>query len=169
LRFSPVVVAALLSGACAAETGDRSLEVVFDPCGPVSLLPEGASADERASIDSAIEMWSRTGVGSLALAPAGAAPDPAAGVLEVRFQEAAPLFYGVYDDESGVVFINRRLDDDHARAVTIAHEVGHALGLPHISDRDSVMNPENLVHEPNPDDAGEIQSLWGDCALGATD
>jgi hypothetical protein len=166
LRFSPVVVAALLSGACAAETGDRSLEVVFDPCGPVSLLPVDATDNEQAAVDSAIEMWSRTGVGALARAPA--ADDPAA-ELEVRFEDAAPIFYGVYDDESGVVFINRRLGDDHARAVTIAHEVGHALGLPHIADRDSVMNPENLVHEPNADDAGELQSLWGDCALGASD
>jgi Matrixin len=169
LRFSPVVVAALLSGACAAETGDPSLEVVFDPCRPVSLLPAAdASADELAGVDSAIEMWSRTGIGALARAPEGAARDAAA-ELEVRFEEASPIFYGVYDDESGVVFINRRLGDDHARAVTIAHEVGHALGLPHISDRDSVMNPENLVHEPNADDAGDLQSLWGDCALGASD
>jgi Matrixin len=165
LRFSLVVVAALL-GACAADTGDDSLEVVFDPCDPVSLLPADANADERASVDSAIEMWGLMGIGALARAPEGAALDPTAGVIEVRFEEAAPLFYGVYDDESGVVFINRRLADDHARAVTIAHEVGHALGLPHISDRDSVMNPENLVHEPNADDAGDLRSLWGDCALG---
>ena len=162
LRLSLLVVAALLGG-CAADTADDSFQVTYDPCEPVALSPApGAGADEVASLDVAIDMWRRMGLSGLGRAQPDA---PRSGrVLEVRFETAARVFYGVYDDESGVVFINRRLSDDHARAVTIAHELGHAFGLPHISGRDSVMNTKNLVHEPNADDAGELGALWGDCA-----
>jgi len=163
LRLSPLLVAALLGG-CAADEGDHTLQFVFDPCEAVALVPApGAGADEVASLDRAVEMWQRMGLTGLARAEPGAAPRSGR-VLEVRFETAAQVFYGVYDDEVGVVFINRRLSDDHARAVTIAHEVGHAFGLPHISGRDSVMNPKNLVHEPNAEDAAELHAMWGDCA-----
>jgi hypothetical protein len=167
LRLSLLLVAALLGG-CAADTADDTLQVVYDPCEPVALSPApGAGADEVASLDRAIDMWRRMGTTGLDRAQPDA---PRSGrVLEVRFETAARVFYGVYDDESGVVFINRRLSDDHARAVTIAHEVGHAFGLPHIAGRDSVMNPKNLVHEPNAGDGDSLRALWGDCGPGATD
>lgn len=167
MRLSLPLVAALLGG-CAADPADDRLEITFDPCEPVSLSPApGADDDELASLDRAIDMWHRMGLTALGRAQPDA---PRSGrVLEVRFETAAEVFYGVYDDESGVVFINRRLSDDHARAVTIAHELGHAFGLPHISGRDSVMNTKNLVHEPNPEDAGELSALWGDCAPDASD
>jgi len=167
LRLSLSLVAALLGG-CAADTADDVLQITFDPCEPVSLTPApGAGADELASLDRAIDMWQHMGLTALGRAQPDA---PRSGrVLEVRFETAARVFYGVYDDESGVVFINRRLSDDQARAVTIAHEVGHAFGLPHISGRDSVMNQKNLVHEPNAGDADELRALWGDCAPDATD
>ena len=80
--------------------------------------------------------------------------------------DAAEFFHGLYDDEHGVVYINRALSDDHQRTVTVAHELGHAFGLLHI-DRDarvSVMNPNNLSVEPNDGDAAELVALWGSCA-----
>jgi hypothetical protein len=162
LRSSALLVAALLGG-CAADTSDHTLQVVFDPCEPVLLVPgPGAGGAEVASMDAAIAMWSAVGEGSLARAAPAA--EPRAGrTLEVRFETAAAVFHGVYDDENGVVYINRRLGDPHERAVTIAHEVGHAFALFHISDRPSVMNPANLVIEPNPDDAADLVSQWGEC------
>ena len=57
------------------------------------------------------------------------------------------------------------MDDDRQRAVTIAHEIGHAFGLLHVSvdDDASVMNDGNLVTEPNGFDVDALRSLWGAC------
>jgi hypothetical protein len=166
LRFPTVLVAALLGG-CAADTGDTRLQIVFDVCQPVVLVPgPGAGDDEVASLDSAIAMWNRLGQSSLSRGEPGERGELGAvgDVLEVEFETAAAVFHGVYDDERGRIFINLRLEDDHARAVTIAHELGHAFGLLHVSGRTSVMNARNLVVEPNADDVAELRGLWGDCA-----
>ena len=136
------------------------------------LVPgDGADRAEIASLDQAAAMWNRLGQTRLSTAkpePAGETPDataarPADPILEVRFETAAPVFHGLYDDEHGVVYINHRLADPHQRAVTVAHEVGHALGLFHITARASVMNPANLEIEPDREDAGDLQALWGEC------
>jgi hypothetical protein len=106
-------------------------------------------------------MWAALGIDQLARG------EPAAGEQEVSivFQEAAEMFHGLYDDEHGVVYINLKLTDDHQRAVTLAHELGHSLGLLHVDPaaRVSVMNPANLVVEPNAGDADELVALWGEC------
>ena len=150
-------------GGCAGDTGDTRLEIVFDVCEPLLVVPgPGAGDDELASLDEAIEMWNRLGQTSLSRGqPDSRAVGP---VLEVEFETAADVFHGVYDDERGRIFINLRLTDDHARAVTIAHELGHAFGLFHVSGRSSVMNARNLIVEPNDGDADELRGLWGDCA-----
>jgi hypothetical protein len=160
LHLSKLLVAALLGG-CAAGPGDTTLEVTFDVCQPVAVVTRGeVSARESASIDRSIEMW-------LALGPYELKRDPSVGdqEIEVVFQDAADPFHGLYDDEYGVVYINRRLADDHQRAVTVAHELGHAFGLWHIdrSRRISVMNPANLIVEPNQGDAAELDEIWGPC------
>lgn len=149
-------------GGCAADTSDHTLQVVFDVCEPLALVP-GAGADpaELASLDAAIEMWNRLGQSQLSRATASSSTTQR--TLEVRFETAAAVFYGVYDDERGVVFINHRLADHQQRAITIAHELGHAFGLFHIGGRDSVMNPTNLQIEPTAEDAEELRALWGDC------
>ncbi len=85
--------------------------------------------------------------------------------LPVEFEEAAPAFFGIYLDEEGRVVINRRLTEPHGRAVTIAHEMGHAFGLVHLEPETdiSVMNPANLEVEPTPEDAGRLAEIWGRC------
>ena len=50
--------------------------------------------------------------------------------------------------------------------VTIAHEIGHAFGLVHVSDRPSVMNVGNLVVEPNTGDVTALVALWSTCDAG---
>ena len=157
MKTAAVFLAALIGG-CAAGDGDRVLEVVHDACEPLQLVASGASDEERASLDDAAAMWNALGQTRLTTATTRSAR-----TLEVRFETAAPVFHGLYDDEHGVVYVNHRLDDPRARAITIAHEVGHALGLFHITDRESVMNPANLVLEPNADDAAELERLWGRC------
>jgi hypothetical protein len=99
------------------------------------------------------------------LSVAGAQPAPAGAAVPVSFQAAAAPSHGLYDPEHGAVLIN---DDLSGRfvAVTVAHEVGHAFGLVHVSGRPSVMNPGNLDVAPNDGDVADLVSLWGRCEGG---
>lgn len=131
--------------------------IAYSPCAPVLLAPEaGTTAEELESIEAAIAMWREVGLTTLTLSPSDAA-----GALPLRFEHAAAVFHGVYEPGSGRVFINRGLAG-FEREVTVAHEVGHALGLPHVARalRPSLMNPGNLTERPSLEDEGELQSLW---------
>ncbi len=135
-------------------------QVLHDPCAPLRVAAAAdASAEERDGIERALSLWN----GALGTHLSTNAAD--ASELPVRFQDAAPVFHGLYDDQRGIVFINRDLVDAHERAVTVAHELGHAFGLPHVpaETRASVMNPNNLAVEPTPADVAAIESLWGPC------
>ena len=83
--------------------------------------------------------------------------------VNVIFEDAAPSFHGLYDDTSGVIYINNDLAAGESLSIVIAHELGHAFGLPHITDRPSVMNPGNLTIKPNVADQAAIEALWGNC------
>ena len=65
----------------------------------------------------------------------------------------------------GVVYINEAIEDDRARAVTVAHEMGHAFGLFHVAaeERASLMNPGNLSVGLTPADVETLIGLWGSC------
>lgn len=154
-----------LVGGCAGGSGDTTLDIVSDVCEPTAIIaPADASEQQLASIDGAIAMWAHLGFDRAARTDGTARTDGQH--IEVVFDDAAEFFHGLYDDEHGVVYINRALSDDHQRTVTVAHELGHAFGLLHV-DRDarvSVMNPNNLSVEPNDGDAAELVALWGSCA-----
>lgn len=131
--------------------------IAYSPCAPVLLSPEaGTTAEELESIESAIAMWREVGLTTLTLSGSGTA-----GAVPLSFEHAAAVFHGVYEPGSGRVFVNRGLAGSE-RAVTVAHEVGHALGLPHVerSLRPSLMNPGNLTEPPSWEDQGELQLLW---------
>ena len=122
------------------------------------MVPEnGASEEERASVEAAIGLWKEAGLTVLSTSTADA---PAQ--VPVRFEEAFAAFYGVYEPSSGVVFINRKLRG-FERDITVAHELGHALGLPHIAmtERPSLMNPGNLTVPPSPEDLEQLRQQWG--------
>ena len=84
--------------------------------------------------------------------------------VPVHFQAAAANFHGLYDPAVAQIFINRELGGAPL-AIAVAHEVGHAFGLAHVSasERPSIMNPGNLTVEPNAADADTLISAWGDC------
>jgi hypothetical protein len=145
----------VLLAACGAQSAGDSL--TFDPCASTVVSAPGATAEQLASIDDAIAMWRADGVTGLTRGEAAA--------LTVDFRDAASSIYGFYDVTTATLYVNTRLVDPGQRAITIAHELGHALGLVHVpaDARISVMNPGNLTTEPTTSDSLALQSLWGAC------
>jgi hypothetical protein len=134
------------------------MEVTFDPCAGVVVVPSSGSEEELASVDAALAMWS-------AVAPVRLSRDVSAGFrpLPLTFRDAPAAIRGVYDDESGIVYVNADIEDRRARAITVAHELGHAFGLFHVEERESVMNRANTEIAPNASDAASIRALWPAC------
>jgi len=77
-------------------------------------------------VDAAIALWAEAGLKTLSTGALEAESQ-----VPVRFRDAPSPFHGVYEVSSGVVFVNKKLSG-LARDITVAHEVGHALGLPHV-------------------------------------
>jgi hypothetical protein len=152
-------------GASAALTGcfgapaPGEMEITFDACEPlvVDVAPD-ATDEQRASIEDGIAMWNDRAGTSITTSPLRHAA-----VLPIRFDEAAPMFYGVYVDEDGEILINDGMTGGRRMAVTVAHELGHAFGMWHVSERVSVMNTGNLSVEPTSEDVARLSELWGPC------
>ncbi len=139
-------------GACAGAQ-DQTIDITHDPCAGTTL--GGGSTDEqRAGIDDAIALWTSEG------AQVSRVDTP---MISVLFEPAAGAFHGVYDDENGIIHINDDLIDPAQLAIVIAHEMGHAFGLVHVTGRSSLMNPGNLSTPPTDEDRHALEALWGAC------
>jgi hypothetical protein len=143
--------------ACAAPSPEPA--ITFDVCRPIRVAPIEATGAQLASLDDAIAMWRALGVTTLARG------DGADAAITLEFRAAAPAFHGFYDPATAIVYVNTDLDDGDQRAITIAHELGHAFGLPHVpaTERSSLMNPGNLTIPPDDGDRGALDALWGAC------
>lgn len=161
LRAALPLVSIAFAVGCGGGTADTELDIVFDICRPVAIWTSESSELQRADISHALDLWRTRGVDDLRL---DATPDLPS--IEIRFADAAPAFHGVYEDEVGVIYVNRDLPTGDARIITIAHELGHAFGLWHVEpqERSSVMNPGNLEFRPTREDGEALQTLWGPCA-----
>ncbi len=135
------------------------MKVNYDPCLPLVVVPPAnVSPAQLQSIDTAIAMWHTAG-----LTQVSRVESPNAQHLPVRFEKALPAFFGIYLDETGEVVINTSLTNPSQRAITLAHEMGHAWGLWHIepSVRTSVMNKGNLSVKPLVADGDAVLAHWG--------
>ncbi len=145
----------LLFAACGSQPSGASF--TFDPCDRTVVAATSATDDQRASIDDAIAMWHARGVVGLVIGD-----QPA---VTIAFRDAADAVYGFYDATTATVYVNLRLEDRTQRAITVAHELGHALSLDHVAAkvRTSVMNIGNVAVPPTDEDAAELAALWGAC------
>lgn len=157
-RLAPLALLLPCALCCAAPDPDSTLDVVYDPCSGVVVSSPNATSAEQSSIDAALELWVEAGGFALTREPVADWPR-----LEIRFEEAPGAQHGVYDDERGLVFINRRLERSRERAITIAHELGHAFGLWHVHGTRSLMNENNLSIEPTSADVASVRSAWLSC------
>jgi hypothetical protein len=160
-----VVLPILFACGCDAPVADGP-RVTFDPCQPLVLAPDPeASPAQRAGVAAGMALWTAVMPVQLTLTEeTGSAPTAETPAVPVHFQAAAANFHGVYEPAAAQIFINRDLGGAPL-AIAVAHEVGHAFGLDHVSagERPSVMNPGNLTVEPNAADADTLISAWGDC------
>jgi hypothetical protein len=148
----------LLFALAGCDASSESVVVrTLDPCTPISINARTASAEQIASVDRGIALWHHVGM-------IGLRHDSGTDI-EVVFREAPDAFYGYYDDDAAIVYVNESLATEEA-AVTIAHELGHAFGLAHVpaAKRASVMNTANVTITPTAADASEVVALWGDCS-----
>lgn len=147
--------------ACACSAGPEStlIETVYDPCADVTVVAAGSTTvEQRDGIATAVAMWNEHAGTRLTFG--GDGPD---GRIEVSFEEAAPVFHGVYRDDRGDIVVNSLLHDPEQRSITIAHELGHAFGLLHITGPEALMNRGNLDTPVTMIDVSELRELWGLC------
>ncbi|HEY0708697.1 MAG TPA: matrixin family metalloprotease [Polyangia bacterium] len=165
--------------ACVEPADEGGPSVVFDVCRPTVLqVPADATADERLGVEGAIALWNQVSGPQLTLSDRPATDPPALDPtrplappvdeqdrqrLSIGFRAAAPLFFGLYRPDVGDILINRGIQSQRAREIIIAHEIGHAFGLPHIIDQQSLMNPGNTQVPPAPQETALLQRQQGPC------
>ena len=153
-----VLAVLLLTAACGGsdEPEPEGPAVVHAPCGPLVITPSSdLSAMQRDAVENGLKLWNALGFTQLATSGEGAP-------VTLHFAKAAPFFHGYYDPKSGEVYVNTSMTDPAEIAVVVAHELGHAMGLPHVepSERTSVMNPGNLTVTPT---SADNALLSGSC------
>jgi hypothetical protein len=158
----------MLAGVAACGTSDPSISYVArDPCAALVIDAATVTPVQQGGIADALALWRDRGVAAFDLgAPGDGAASEAAVAIQIRFDDAAATFHGIYDPESASVVINRDLVDRGMLAIVIAHELGHVFGLEHIpiATRASLMNPGNVATPPTDADQRTLEARWGACS-----
>jgi hypothetical protein len=158
LRIWVILAVAAFAAACSVDEGHVTIERTHDACSPLALVAAEPTAAQYAGIQAAEKLWAERGAPALGRRSGT--------TMEVRFQEAAAAFHGLYDDKEAVIYINRGIEHRGVMSIVIAHELGHAMGLHHVdpSERISVMNPGNVTVAPTEADQRALEGLWGPCS-----
>lgn len=156
MRYAAAILC-VLAFACRA----ADVDVTFDPCSPLALVPgPDTTPSERQGIEDAVAAWARVLPVQITVGDE-AEPVPA---LPISFEDDA-WFRAIYWDQYGVIEVGRERLAEQDYAIAIAHELGHAFGLLHVSKhtRPSVMHVGNLDIAPNEQDAAAVSELWQSC------
>ena len=161
------VCALALVAACGGS--DPASVVAHDACAPLTLHVAAPTAIEQTGITDALALWRDHGLTVMTLREDAIAETNSPDAIDVRFEDAAETFHGMYDPPSASILINRDLTTGHTPdplAIVIAHELGHVFGLVHIDphERLSLMNADNLTTPPTDGDQRALEALWGVCA-----
>jgi hypothetical protein len=162
-RVVTIAVAVVSAIGCAQDPSASGPAVKFDPCTPVTLVPDAtATAAQLAGVAGGAALWNASASSDLLSTSSGGGG--AGPTLPIHFQVAAAPFNGLYDASSGQIYINDDLAGEELE-ITIAHEIGHSFGLVHIPTnvRPSLMNPANLTVLPTAADVATLAGLWGRC------
>lgn len=147
----------LATAACGGMSTSGDAGITFDPCTGISAqVSADASPVQAQGVRDAVALWHK-------VAQLKMSADPGMATVPVGFQKAADVFHGLYEPDRGDVLINEDLSDPHQLAVVIAHELGHSMGLVHITSYTSVMTSGNLTVEPQAADAQALIDIWGQC------
>ena len=158
----------MLAALAACSGSARSEYVARDPCSALAITTGATTAAEHDGVAGALALWRARGVSAFDAPEAtDDAPDGStdAAAIEIRFDDAAETFHGVFDPAADRVVINRAITDPATLAIVIAHELGHVFGLAHVAPaaRLSLMNPGNLIMPPTDADQRALEALWGTC------
>jgi hypothetical protein len=139
------------------------VDTVFDPCSPLTIMPgSDTQAHEIQGIEDAILAWDRVLPTRIDIGdPVDDSP-----VISIYFDPGDTFYRALYLDKRGEILVSRdRLSADDL-GLAIAHELGHAFGLLHVSkdERPSVMNVGNLEFLPSAEDSHLVSDLWAACA-----
>jgi hypothetical protein len=189
LRWSLALLSLSHVVGCADESANGP-GLTFDACAPLEIgIAPALTAEQMQGVTDALAMWnqaagtalapmtvptptaaSSTGAtGSTVMALAAPAATTSTPLVPLTFQVAAPPFHGLYDNRAGRIYINLDLTDIGPLRITIAHEIGHAFGLPHVNPpvRRSLMNAGNTTIGITPDDVDALAAIWGRCPTAA--
>lgn len=159
-------IAASLSAGCTDESGGAP-GLTFDACAPLDIgVSPALTSEQMQGVTDALAMWNQAAGTALATPTVASS----ASLIPLTFQFAAPPFHGLYDDRAGHIYVNEDLTDVDPLRITIAHEIGHAFGLPHVSPsvRPSLMNSGNTTIGITGEDVDALAALWGRCAPTST-
>ena len=121
----------------------------------------GTEAEEVQSIEDALQLWAQV-LPVQAEVALEQAPESA---LAIEFESGDSFYRAMYWDSLGLISISRDHLQPEDYAIALAHELGHAFGLPHVpkEQRASVMNVGNLDVPPDEVDAAALRALWPAC------
>jgi len=124
-------------------------------CAPVYLNPQGSASicadapELHSAVVQAVDFWRSAGLPNLQpCAPGSVKVNVVDTISDDLLGETRA------DTASGTIFINvlRRVANSDKAATALAHEMGHALSLQHVSDTSSIMYPYGLTSLTAPGD-----------------